>query len=443
MDYLSPDGLIALTFAGLCFLIIARRTKKHGTMLPVDYSILFMAMIYGISWPLIIGAIREGNAQNIHVYGKFIDSLFLNTIGAAMTVAGLLIGWTIATSVRSRTEPARSKLSISNENVSLLYGVAFWIMLAIAITSQIIYTKDYGGLFSAFEYSRFIRAGLFDHIVRSRFSFLAPFGDFALLACYGFWGLILTGRARLSVKIGFAASMLASIYVLYLAQGRLNAVAFFAILAMSALLIKSKKASSAIIFALFAVPAAAYLTFEISNYFQLKTASSFGDFYANEVSFIFSGFFAQLSNPDGLNRFFYDVATYPAYLIPSSITSGWLSDPSDLNTALIHGASKGTHGITSGMPVDIVTMGLMQMNFAGIVPYGIFYGMLMAIAYKACSSVRPIGVRASLYSYICIKIAGLGLFYAQPSTVVVGNFPIILTAIVALIVHTMIKIRPA
>nr|WP_313631744.1 hypothetical protein [Brevundimonas naejangsanensis] len=399
-----------------------------------------MGMIYGLSWPLVIGSIMEGSATNLHVYGKFHDLLFLNTIAAIMTAAGLLSGWKLVMAGSQSHLPNARGIFSSIRNPAL-YNTAFWVMLTVAIASQILYTMDYGGLFSAFKYSKLIRSGLFDYFARSRFSFLAPFGDFALLACYGFWGLILTGRTPINVKIGFASSMASSIYVLYLAQGRFNAVAFFAIIAMATILTKVKKPAFILALVLLAVPASAYATYEVSNYFGIKSSSNFLDFYVKEVSFVFIGFFAQLSNPDGLYRFFYDVITYPAYLLPSSVTGAWLNDPSDLNTALIHGASKGQQGITSGMPVDIVTMGLMQMNFAGIIPYAMLYGALLAATHRICMSVSPLGVRAILYAYICIKLSGIGLFYAQPATIVVGNFSLIVALLVAVMWTSRRQVR--
>lgn len=430
-SYLSPEGLFALIFAGTCLFVVARRAKRHGALLPIDYSILFMAMIYGLSWPLVIASIMDGNAQNIHVYSKFQNILFLNTLAAAMAAAGLLIGWKLVIRKPHRYLPNSDGLLSSIRNPAT-YSAAFWVMLAVAAGSQILYTMDYGGLFGAFKYSNYIRAGLSEYFVRSRFSFLAPFGELALLACYGFWGLILSGNGRMNAKIGFIASMIASLYVLYLSQGRLNVVVFFAILAMSTTLLRSRGTSYTPVIAILAVPISVYATYEISKYFNVKSESSFIAFYTKEISFVFAGFFAQLSNPSNLYRFFYDIATYPAYLIPSSMTINWLSDPSDLNTMLIHGARKGQHGITSGMPVDIVTMGLIQMNFAGIIPYAIFYGAILAAAHRICMSIALRGLRAVFYAYICIKIAGLGLFYAQPATVVVGNFALIVALFFAI-----------
>lgn len=439
-SYISPEGLLAVLFAALCLFVVARRVRRNGTLSPIDYSILFMATIYGVSWPLVMNSIMEGRAQNLHVYGRFAEVLFLNTVAATMTVTGLLLGWKLGMA-GSQSSPLLGKGVFSSIHNNAIYSAIFWIMLTISALSQVLYTIDYGGLIGAFEYSNLIRSNLTEYFVRSRFSFLAPFGDFALLACYGFWGLILSGHDRVNVKIGFSASLIASLYVLYLSQGRLNAIVFIAIIAMATVLIKSKKPSNTLIYAIISVPVAAYAAYEISNYLNIKSSSNFGEFYVKEVSFIFTGFFAQLSNPAGLYRFFYDVAAYPAYLIPSSMTVEWLNDPSDLNTTLIHGAPKGQHGITSGMPVDIVTMGLMQMHFAGIIPYAIFYGAVMASLTRICMSIVPTGLRAIFYAYICIKIGGLGLFYAQPATVVVGNFAIILTLLAAFTIHLANRLK--
>lgn len=439
-SYFSPEGISALAFAALSFFVVARRARIHGTLLPIDYSILFMAMIYGISWPAIMGSITEGRAQYIYVYGRFHNLLFLNTIAAAMAVIGLLIGWNLAMAGSRIHSPNVQGVFSSVQNPTI-YAASFWIMLIVAVGSQVLYTMDYGGLFGAIEYSRLIRSGLFDSFIRSRFSFLEPFGDFAFLACFGFWGLILSGWNRTGVKLGFIASLIVSLYVLYLNQGRLNAVAFFAIIAMTTIYVKAKRPAYIFTLALIAIPSVIYATYGISNLLKLNSSNNLYDFYIKEISFIFVAFFAQLGNPDGLHRFFYDAVTYPAYLLPSSMTAGWLNDPSVLNTTLIHGAPKGQHGITSSMPVDIVTMGLMQMNFAGIIPYAMLYGALMAAVHRICMSVAPTGLRATFYAYICIKIAGIGIFYAHPATVVVGNFALIVVLLVAIIGSWLRRIR--
>lgn len=439
-SYFSPEGMIALAFAALCFFLVSLRARKHGTLLPIDYTILFMAMIYGVSWPALISSITEGRAHYIYVYGRFHNLLFLNTLAAAMAVIGLLTGWNLAMA-GSRAQSRDIRGLFSSIHNTAVYSLAFWVMLIVAVSSQLLYTMDYGGLFGAIEYSRLIRSGLFESFVRSRFSFLEPFGDFAFLACFGFWGLILSGRTQHVVKVGFVASLVASLYVLYLNQGRLNAVAFVAIISMAALYVKARRPAYVFILALIAVPAAIYASYEISNLLNLNSSDSFAAYYTKEISFIFVAFFAQLSNPDGLYRFFYDVISYPAYLLPSSMTASWLNDPSVLNTTLIHGAPKGQYGVTSSMPVDIVTMGLMQMSFAGIIPYGMLYGALMAFSHRICMSVEPVGLRAIFYAYICIKIAGLGIFYAHPASVVVGNFALIITLLVALACVWIRKLR--
>lgn len=65
------------------------------------------------------------------------------------------------------------------------------------------------------------------------------------------------------------------------------------------------------------------------------------------------------------------------------------------------------------MPVDIVTMGLMQMGFAGVFPYAAMYGALLAGCYRLCMDVGHSGLRCVCLSYLCIRLAGRGLFFMR------------------------------
>lgn len=429
----SVESSLAALFTAFCIAFVIRRVKTNGFLSPLDYSIIYSAVVYGLSWIVVVSAVINGDlVQYAHIYAANSMRLYAHSAGAFMAVMGLILGWTLTLRIAgSRQIKAPLPGLFFWIRDMWIYVAAFWIMLIVSIASLLLYTMDYGGPFAALDYSRLIRANIFEGFIRSRFSFLAPFGDFAILSCYGFWGLLLSKRHTVEVMAGFVLSLVVSLYVLYLAQGRLNAVVFISILTLSLLYVRRVNASYLVLILLAAVPVAVYATFLISQIFAVKSAGSFSEFYSREVSFAFVAFFANLSNPDGLYRFFYDVVAFPAYLLPSSLTEGWLDDPSDVTTALIHGAPKGTQGITSGMPVDLITMGLIQMGFFGIVPYAMMYGAALAGLYRICLSIRTAGVQAALYAYVCVRFAGLGLFYSQPSTIVTGNLPIILTLMIA------------
>lgn len=434
-QYLFLDSAFALLFFTICLLVVVRRVSINHVLLPVDYSIIFCALVYGVSWIAVMASLSSGGHSIYgHLFAPFTSRFALHTAGASLTVAGLLFGWRLAASKLSRGIGAHrgsDQVGISYNSIRG-YELVFWIMLLCALISQYLYTLDYGGFIGALDYSILIRSGLFDSFERSRFSFLQPFGDFALLSCYGFWGLILSRQWTWRIFAGFTLALGAAMYVLWLQQGRFNAVVFMSVLALSLAYVWRVRPVFMILTLCAAVPLSVAAAFYISLSVNLKAASSFSEFYSREISFPFVAFFAQLSNPDGLFRFFYDVVTAPLYLLPSSLTQGWLDNPGDLNTRLIHGAPKGELGVTSAMPVDIVTMGLMQMGFAGVFPYAAMYGALLAACYRLCMNVGHPGLRCVCLSYLCIRLAGLGLFYAQPSDIVVGNFAAIATVVSAL-----------
>lgn len=126
----------------------------------------------------------------------------------------------------------------------------------------------------------------------------------------------------------------------------------------------------------------------------------------------------------------------PLYLLPSSWWAQWVENISQVNTALIMGAPKGEQGITGGIPVDLLTLGLMQSHILGVAVVGIIFGSLLRVIQKLVDCIPNWGVKCLFQAYIAMRIAVLGIFYAQPALFISLNFPLL---IVALVMVTVLK----
>lgn len=168
----------------------------------------------------------------------------------------------------------------------------------------------------------------------------------------------------------------------------------------------------------------------VSLWFNLKPADNLIEFIARELSFPYVNFFAQLDYGENLFRLFKDLFLAPIYLLPSSLWTKWVENVSQVNTALIMGAPKGEQGVTGEIPVDLLTLGLMQASIFGIVIVGMIFGIFLKILQSLIDTIKNLGIRSVFEAHIALKIAVLGVFYAQPALVVSGNIALLFTAVI-------------
>ena len=177
----------------------------------------------------------------------------------------------------------------------------------------------------------------------------------------------------------------------------------------------------------------------LSTYINLKPADSIIGFTARELSFPFASFFAQLDHGKNLHRFFYDFIVAPAYLLPSSVWSSLIEDVSQVNTALIMGAPKGQAGVSAGIPVDLLTLGLMQASVLGVPVAGMIYGLLLRAIQSFLDDLPDFGVKTTFTAFAALKISILGVFYSHPAHIVKGNFA---TVFSFLVIWVFLKVSP-
>lgn len=417
--YWTAEGLLGVMYFVFCVCIVGYRVEAAKRFEAIDVAILTMGIVYGLTFPLVV---HDSGSAQITGY-RFIEEsanfTYLHTIAAVMGAVGLIIGWQSVSARRRRQCGAVFFRANSRSVLLFLYA-----MVAAALVTQYLYVVDYGGFVGYFDYNTLIRSGQFDSFERSRFSFLRPFGNFAILACLGFWGLLLSGRHRGLSLIGFVMSLAMAAYVLYASLGRVGMVSFAAIFPVS-ILLRRRFHYLAWLATFFAIAmigiSSLYL---ISNLFGIKGAHSLSDFIAREASFPFVSFFANLSHGHHF-YLFRDVIVSPAYLAPSSMTDSWLGSAPIINTTIIEGAPKGVGGVTGEIPTDILTFGLMQLSFVGVLIYSMLIGYAIRIVSVIAKSFSLEGLSCTAAAYVMIKIGAFAVFYAYPKHIIMSNFGVI------------------
>lgn len=360
-----------------------------------------------------------------------INQTYIHTLAAIMGSLGLLFGWQLL------PKRAMWKYGSYFQNFKIKSSTRWlYIMVIVAILSQYLYTLDYGGFIGYFEYNRMIRSGIFYGFDRSKFSFLKPFGHFATLACLAFWGLLISNRKNTSIVIGFTISLIFSCYVIYASAGRVSMMSFLAILPIS-LAIKYKANYLTFFVAYFAIAASGITSlYVISNLLGLKGAENIQFYAIREASFPFTSFFANLRE-GFLFHTFWEIFISPLHLVPSSLTSSWLLDASVTNTTIIMGAPKGEYGVTGSIPTDMLTFGLMQFHFLGVVIYAVFLGYLLRVVSEIAGSFSVAGLSYTFSAYVMIRIGVFSIFYSHPKHIIMSHFSII-AALLAIVFLRMV-----
>lgn len=428
-------GILFALFCGICAVAHSLRVKR---MTLLDWSLLAVGGMYGLGWVLVLLATQAGNNPLWEVWITPFPSLYpMHTAAAFLLVVGVLGGWYVLSSAL----PLRRAQELSTRSpVARSWAFAFWMMLTVAVLLQGIYTRAYGGYLGLLEYSALIRSGLFDAVPANSWSFLRPFGGLAMIAAYGFFGLRLSGCRGISASLGLVIALVFSLYILYSWLGRMGFLVFVATFILGVILVRGSSPARVILWGSVVFVLLLVSAYGVSLWLNLKAASSLLEFLARELSFPFGSFFAQWNHGEQLSRGFIDFLLSPIYLLPSSWWTSWFDPVGQVNTALIMGAPKGEDGVTGAIPVDLLTLGLMQAHLFGVFVVGSMFGLLLRGLQVLIDRVPLCGVRGILEAHVALKVAVLGAFYAEPHLVVSGNFPLIAGT---LIIVAMLGLRKA
>lgn len=430
--YLTVEGALGIVVFIIGSWLSLGNIERSGNFRAIDFSLLSMAIVYGLAMPAIVAAADEHIFLGSDYISRSPDTIFLHFSASVLAMVGLIVGWQIQSS-----RLLNIAISYYSSSSSASMFRVFFLMLGIAVVSWYLYLRDYGGFLGYFEYNRLIRSQIFDTFDRSRFSFLQPFGGFAIIACLGFWGLLIARKTRtLSALIGFALSFAMSAYVLVANSGRIAIAATIAILALSVLAKRRINPLTWFLGYFVVIFSGALFLFWISNALMLKGGDDLGEYLIRELSFPIVAFFAQAER-GYLFHLFHDVFVSPLYLLPSSITSSWLQEAGEINTEVILGVKKGVDGNTTSVPTDLLTYGLMQFHLLGVILYAILFGFLLRAADALGQSIKPLGVRSVFQVYVWINLATFGIFYAQPKHLILTHFALIATLIVGIVLKAI------
>lgn len=422
--FFSIEGVSGALFFSICVLLSLYHSVRTSKFTTLHFSIVGLGTLYGLGMPIVVHGAKKFSITGYDFIERSHSYVIIHSFFSTIAVIGIYLGWRLLrvswrSNLRQYFQQSQPK------------KMAPWLyfMLIVAIVSMYLYTKDYGGYLGYFSYNRLVRAGHFQLFERSSFSFLKPFGGFAYISAFGFWGLIISGRHQLLNYIGFALALSISVYVLMAFSGRLSMILFACVFPVSIALLRQTSPLVWSIILPVSAPLAVFGVYLISAALELKASDNLYQFAAGEISFPFIAFFAQINDGNTL-QLFYHLILSPLYLLPSSLVGSWLSTASQINTTTIHGFAKGVEGVTSGMPVDLITYGLMQFHIIGVFIYAVFFGWMLRIITYVSESFSLQGVSATFTAYVAIRIGIFGALYADPKHLIEGNFPFIVTCIV-------------
>ena len=429
--------ILGLTFFLLCLVFVVLHSLRLRRLTLIDWAALAMGGGYGAGWALVVFVTQKGYNPFWKRWLLPFEHLYpLHTISAIILAVSIWFGWLLFGSLRFRQ---RETLPLPSKNYDMKLITAMWTLLAIAFIMQWLYTQAYGGFIGLLEYSAAMRSAIFP--VENHLSFLQPFGGLALFASFGFFGLWVSRCRSLAIWVGLFLSVGFSLYLLYSRLGRIGFLVYLATFVLGAFLSRRPRP-----FVLLMGGGAVMLTIVIGAYYlslwlNLKPADSLPAFMAKELAFPFGSFFAQLDLGEHLFRAFKDFIVAPVYLLPSSLWSQWVENVSQINTAVIMGAPKGQQGVTGGIPVDLLTLGLMQASVFGVAVVGVMFGALLRLSQCLLDRLANPCVRAMFEAYVALKIAALGIFYAQPELFIKGNSGLLVSVVVMAIILKAPRLR--
>jgi hypothetical protein len=436
--------ILGLLFALSCGVLAVMHSLKMGRMTLLDWSLLGLGGMYGLGWGLVVTITQSGGNPTWERWINPFESMYpLHTMSAFLLTIGIIGGWYVTAPYFRLSSTRILSVSGCKPNTDI-WASAFWLMLVLAVLMQWLYARAYGGLVSMLDFSVAIRSALFGEVLENKWSFLRPFGGLAMIAAYGFFGLLLSGRYKIGTIFGFALSFLFSLYILYTWLGRVVFAVFLATFFLGVVLMRRQNPIKMMSSGLIVFMLILFLAHGVSVWMSFKAADSLTVFLTREFSFPFGSFFAQLNFNEHLFRGFLDFAVVPLYFLPSSWHVNWIEPVSQVNTAIIMGAPKGEAGVTGGIPVDLLTLGLMQAHIFGVPITGLLFGILLRALQFLLDRIPLIGVRGIFEAYVALKISILGIFYSQPNLFISSNFPLILGAMIisSLLVSRRFKLFP-
>ena len=431
---------LGLLFMAICVAFATLHSMRLGKLMLLDWAFLGMAGVYGGGWALVAFVTQQGDNPTWSAWLLSFEYLYpIHTLCSFLLASFMVFGWLLVGPLLRIPKHQVYMMPLKSSEAGLI--AVMWLLLFVAFLTQWLYSYAYGGFIGTLEYSSLIRSSVFDEVPSNPFSFLKPFGGLALLASFGFFGLWLSRPRRAVIFIGLVVSILFSVYLLYSWRGRMDFLVYLATFVLGALLYMRPSPLSLIVKGMATMFAIVFGAYYVSVWLDLKSADNLHVFLARELSFPFGSFFAQLDLGEHLFRGFKDFLVSPIYLLPTSWWSGWVESVGQINTTVILGAPKGEQGVTGGIPLDLLTLGLMQASIFGIAAVGIIFGVLLRLSQYLLDRLPHTGVRSVFEAYVALSIAVLGIFYAQPELFIKGKFSLIVATALLIVFLKMPRFR--
>ena len=431
---IEPSTILALLFAITCGLLAANHSRRIGRVTLLDWSLLAMGGVYGLGWILVLDATSQGlNPVWAGWILPFTELFIWHSIASFLLLIGVVFGWTLY----GPLQPLLRNYRRSEETIRTnprSWNFAFWILFALGSAAQVLYSQAYGGVIAQLEYSERVRSAVFESLPDNPWSFLYPASGLVLIAALGFFGLLLSGYWKVPSMLGALLALPASFFVLFNAFGRLPFVTFVASLILAVAVLRITSPIKLLLCASIAGATILVSAYWISAWLEIKASESLIGFVSKELSFPFGSFFAQMSKGEHLFRGFRDILVIPVFFLPTSLWSNWVDSVSQVNTALIMGAPKGYSGVTAGIPVDLITLGIMQLHLPGIVVVGMLFGALLRLTEGLLALIPYAGVRSAFEASLALSLAVMSVFYAQPNLIVANHIHWLLGAAICFVV---------
>lgn len=412
LSYILSGFVFFVSFYGALYFC-----KGRAYIPLISWFLVATGSIYGLAAIYIFDYVSSGGVfNNSELLLMNEDIWWMHGVLCLFLIIAVVVGWLVP--VRNQQFYAGLVNKTFDLNEASLFRFSIFLLL-LSFLLRVLYVKAYGGFLGYLEFNRAIRSGVF--LVNNPYSFLQPFGNLALVSSY-FFAALLFQRYKIYLTLPFfILSMLFSLYVQYSYSGRVGFIVYLGVIVLSYLYYRRASLRLLLILVFMAIPIMLALIYQLSNFLGLKGADSVGFFIIKETSHLFRSFFAQI-NDGYLYRGFVDILLSPLHFLPSSWLPSFYEDISQVNTALILGAKKGEGGVYGGIPVDILTLGLMQLNVFGVLIVGFIFGWLLKRFDFFISLITLPAFKYTVIAYFSLRIAFMGTLYAHPAHFMSGLF---------------------
>ena len=419
-------GLIASAFMLLFVVIVGTliRIKNSKRISLIDWAVIGLGAYGGVILLILCLILEQGFSEYLKRKIDIDPVLWSYPLFAIVAVLGL---WLSSLAFKPRGSMNAANLLIETKTVSRLQLLA-WFFLASGAISYWMYAKAYGGFSGLIQYGAVIRAGLTEEFgFDLQFAFLKRFGGFVFFSCLLFSALLFSKasdrRISLGVLVGFVASLLSSMFVLYTWQGRLLLLVFPCVIALGFIIARygyrPKNLSRILVVLLipvFVFPATVTWWGKKNNESHMALA------FVDETQFPLVSFGSMMK----YHKYHYmsDVAITPLYLLPQRIWRDLfhIRKPSTVNTENVVGAAKGERGNLAEVPIDFVSLGVLQGHLLGVLLLAVVFGFLLGWLDKWILNSFTGGLAALFYSYSAMFVAIFSSVYADPQHIVIRNF---------------------